>query len=74
MPTASASTPAAVFTARASSEAAATGDVMLLHVHQGEKPASAAFSRRRSHSDSAALKLSADESAAGGAPARARSN
>lgn len=31
------------FTCGASSEAAATGELMLLHVHQGDKPTSAAF-------------------------------
>jgi acyl-CoA thioester hydrolase len=51
------------------SDAVATGEVMLLHVHQGDKPASAAFPvpvERKLDS----LKLSGDESAAWGPGSR----
>jgi acyl-CoA thioester hydrolase len=52
-----------------SSEAVATGEVMLLHVHQGDKPASAPFPapiERKLDS----LRLSGDESAAWGPGSR----
>ena len=52
-----------------SSDPVATGEVMLLHVHQGDKPASAAFPahvERRLES----LKLSGDESAVWGPGSR----
>jgi len=57
------------FTCSRSSDAVATGEVMLLHVHQGDKPASAAFPgpiERQLDS----LKLSADQSAAWGPGSR----
>jgi acyl-CoA thioester hydrolase len=57
------------FACASTSGAVATGEVMLMHVHQGEKPASAAFpddiERRLT-----ALKLSAEAAAAWGSGSR----
>ncbi len=57
------------FTSGSSDEAVATGDVMLLHVHQGDKPASAPFPPAVA-SRLSALALGADESAAWGPRSR----
>ena len=51
------------------SDAVATGDVMLLHVHQGDKPTSVAFPPEIEQR-LGALKLSGDESAAWGPSSR----
>jgi acyl-CoA thioester hydrolase len=57
------------FICGSSSEAVATGDVMLLHVHQGDKPASAPFPPSVA-SRLSSITLSADESAAWGPRSR----
>lgn len=57
------------FTCTRLSDILATGDVMLLHVHQGDKPASTVFPPEIEHR-LGSLKLSSDESAAWGPSSR----